>query len=62
MHAAALDRALAQRGEHGERGGEVVDADDADGGVEWMEGGGEGGVFVEVLEDGGGGGEEGVGG
>lgn len=34
--------------------GEVVDAYDAGGGVEGGEGGGDGGVEVEVLEEGGG--------
>lgn len=51
MHAPAVDRAFAQRGEDGERVGEVVDADDAYGCVEGGQGGGDGGVGVEVLED-----------
>ncbi len=60
MHAAALDGPVAQRGEDGEGLGEVVDADDADGREEGRDGGGDGGVRVEVLEEGGG--EDGVGG
>ena len=48
---------MAQGGEDGEGGGEVVDADGADGCVEGREGG-EGWGGVEVLKDGGG--EDGV--
>ena len=51
MHAPAVDGSFAQRGEDGERVDEVVDADDADGCVEGSQGGGDGGVGVEVLED-----------
>ena len=60
MHGPPDFRPGEQRGKHAARGGEVVDADDAGGGVEGGDGGGDGGVLVQVVGEAGG--EEGVGG